>query len=71
MKGDLPAAVHPAVQVEGRKRYEFLEAVVSAMDAHVRFFERGSAMLANLGPYIAHSLEVGGDGWAGRGGMVL
>ena len=47
------------VQVESRKRYEFLEALVSSMDAHVRFFERGSQMLAGLGPYIQHSLEVG------------
>ncbi|GAB4819633.1 hypothetical protein N2152v2_006679 [Parachlorella kessleri] len=45
-------------EVEGRKRYDFLEALVSSMDAHVRFFERGSQMLAGLGPYIQHSLEV-------------
>ena len=28
-------------EVESRKRYEFLEAMVSSMDAHLRFFERG------------------------------
>ena len=28
------------MEVNGRKRYEFLEAAVSAVDAHLRFFER-------------------------------
>lgn len=28
-------------ELESRKRYEFLEAMVSSMDAHLRFFERG------------------------------
>lgn len=28
-------------ELESRKRYEFLEAMVSSMDAHVRFYERG------------------------------
>lgn len=28
-------------EVESRKQYEFLEAMVSSMDAHLRFFERG------------------------------
>jgi hypothetical protein len=46
--------------VEGRKRYEFLEALVSSMDAHVRFFERGHHMLSGLEPYIQQSLEVSG-----------
>lgn len=45
-------------EVEGRKRHEFLEAVVGSMDAHVRFFERGQHMLLGLEPYIQHSLEV-------------
>ncbi len=30
------------MEVNGRKRYEFLEAAVSAVDAHLRFFERGA-----------------------------
>ena len=29
------------VQVEGRKRYEFLEALVVSMDGHLRYFKRG------------------------------
>ena len=28
-------------QVEGRKRYEFLEALVVSMDGHLRYFKRG------------------------------
>jgi hypothetical protein len=28
-------------ELESRKRYEFVEAMVSSMDAHLRFFERG------------------------------
>ena len=28
-------------EVEGRKRFEFLEAVVSTVDAHLRFSEHG------------------------------
>ena len=28
-------------ELQGRKRYEFLEAMVSSVDAHLRFFENG------------------------------
>ncbi|KAK9807526.1 hypothetical protein WJX72_001570 [[Myrmecia] bisecta] len=44
--------------VESRKRFEFLEAMVSSMDAHLRFFERGFEVLKNLEPYIQHALEM-------------
>lgn len=45
-------------EVEGRKRVDFCEAVVCAMDAHVRFFERGRDASSSLEPYIDHSLQV-------------
>ncbi|KAL3136510.1 hypothetical protein ABBQ38_005760 [Trebouxia sp. C0009 RCD-2024] len=45
-------------EVESRKQYEFLEAMVSSMDAHLRFFERGHELLKNLEPYIQQGLQV-------------
>lgn len=45
-------------ELESRKRYEFLEAMVSSMDAHLRFFERGHELLKNLEPYIQQGLQV-------------
>lgn len=48
-------------EVEGRKKFEFLEAMCSSMDAHVRFFERGHEV----------RLGVKGRGWGrGREGWV-
>jgi hypothetical protein len=52
------AAAPRRAQVEGRKRVDFCEAVVCAMDAHVRFFERGRDVASSLEPYIDHSLQV-------------
>eukprot|EP00891_Asterochloris_glomerata_P008374 jgi/Astpho2/8374/e_gw1.00122.15.1_t len=46
------------MEVNGRKRYEFLEAAVSAVDAHLRFFERGAELLKNLEPFLQHSLSM-------------
>lgn len=45
-------------EMESRKRYEFLEAMLSSMDAHLRFFERGHELLKNLEPYIQQGLQV-------------
>jgi hypothetical protein len=36
--------------VEGRKRYEFLEALTGSMEAHLAFFERGAKALPPLFP---------------------
>ena len=41
-------------ELESRKRYEFLEAMVSSMDAHLRFFERGHEVT----PETRHQLTV-------------
>lgn len=65
-----PPHTHTPEQVEGRKRYEFLEAVVSGMDAHVRFYERGYQCLHGLEPYIQHALEVGAAGFAVQAGRA-
>ena len=35
-------------EMESRKRYEFLEAMLSSMDAHLRFFERGHEVCSLL-----------------------
>ena len=40
-------------EVESRKRYEFLEAMVSSMDAHLRFFERGHEVRLCLLVYVS------------------
>ncbi|KAI7840581.1 hypothetical protein COHA_005734 [Chlorella ohadii] len=45
-------------QVESRKRYEFLEMMVTAVDAHLRYFERGYQLFANLEPYLQHALQL-------------
>ncbi|PRW20973.1 ADP-ribosylation factor GTPase-activating AGD3-like [Chlorella sorokiniana] len=45
-------------QVESRKRYEFLEMLVTAVDAHLRYFERGYQLFANLEPYLQHALQL-------------
>lgn len=39
-------------QVEGRKRHEFLSAVVSVMDGHLRYFKAGFEALSQLEPYM-------------------
>jgi len=39
-------------QVEGRKRHEFLEAAVSVMDGHLRYFKAGYEALLKVEPYL-------------------
>ena len=45
------------MQVEGRKRHEFLNAVVSVMDGHLRYFKQGLEALCQLEPYIHQVLS--------------
>lgn len=44
-------------QMESQKRYEFLESMVTAVDAHLRFFERGYQLFAGVEPYLQHALQ--------------
>jgi hypothetical protein len=43
--------------MESQKRYEFLESMVTAVDAHLRFFERGYQLFAGVEPYLQHALQ--------------
>ncbi|XP_058092969.1 ADP-ribosylation factor GTPase-activating protein AGD3-like isoform X2 [Magnolia sinica] len=38
--------------VEAKKRFEFLEAVSGAMDAHLRYFKQGYELLHQMEPYV-------------------
>ncbi|XP_074317149.1 ADP-ribosylation factor GTPase-activating protein AGD1-like isoform X2 [Silene latifolia] len=42
--------------VEAKKRYEFLEAVSRAMDAHLHYFKQGYELLHQMEPYIKQVL---------------
>ncbi|XP_015071113.1 ADP-ribosylation factor GTPase-activating protein AGD3-like isoform X1 [Solanum pennellii] len=42
--------------VEAKKKYEFLEAVGSMMDSHLRFFKQGYEVLHQMEPYISQVL---------------
>ena len=42
-------------ELESRKRYEFLEAMTSSMDAHLRFYERGHEVCPLTPAFIAPS----------------
>ncbi|KAH9621638.1 hypothetical protein KSS87_004075 [Heliosperma pusillum] len=42
--------------VEAKKRYEFLEAVSRAMDAHLHYFKQGYDLLHQMEPYIKQVL---------------
>ncbi|KAK9668971.1 hypothetical protein RND81_13G099900 [Saponaria officinalis] len=43
--------------VEAKKRYEFLEAVSRAMDAHLHYFKQGYELLHQMEPYIKQVLN--------------
>ena len=45
--------------MEGRKRHEFLEAAVSVMDGHLRYFKAGYEALRRLEPYL-HQVRASG-----------
>ncbi|KAK9066350.1 hypothetical protein SSX86_013673 [Deinandra increscens subsp. villosa] len=42
--------------VEAKKRFEFLESVGEAMDAHLQFFKQGYELLHQMEPYISQVL---------------
>uniref|UniRef100_A0A061R5X4 Arf-GAP with coiled-coil, ANK repeat and PH domain-containing protein n=1 Tax=Tetraselmis sp. GSL018 TaxID=582737 RepID=A0A061R5X4_9CHLO len=44
--------------VEVRKKYEFLDALASSMEAHMHFFRRGLDLFSGLEPKIQSALEV-------------
>lgn len=46
------------VQAQGQHRFGFLENVASLMQAHLKYFEHGSAVVQTLGPYIDETLEL-------------
>ncbi|XP_071711320.1 ADP-ribosylation factor GTPase-activating protein AGD1-like [Rutidosis leptorrhynchoides] len=43
--------------VEAKKRFEFLESVGEAMDAHLRYFKQGYELLHQMEPYMRQVLE--------------
>ncbi|KAL4436335.1 hypothetical protein ABPG77_009897 [Micractinium sp. CCAP 211/92] len=45
-------------EMETNKRYEFLQSMVTAVDAHLRYFERGYQLFAGLEPYLQHALQL-------------
>lgn len=45
-------------EMESNKRFEFLEGMVTAVDAHLRYFERGYQLFASLDPYLQHALQL-------------
>jgi len=49
--------VSSIMQIESRKKYDFLEAVTTATEAHLAFFERGAELMKNLQPYLNAALE--------------
>lgn len=42
-------------ELESRKRYEFVEAMTSSMEAHLRFYERGHEVCPVIPALITHS----------------
>lgn len=52
------AVARKAAEVESRKRYEFLEAILSAVDAHLQYFRRGQQVFDCLEEYLQQALAV-------------
>jgi Arf-GAP/coiled-coil/ANK repeat/PH domain-containing protein len=50
--------------LESRKRYAFLEALVSVMHSHLKFFQNGFDVLRKLEP-VLHQAQVRGC-WSGQ-----
>nr|AMK48010.1 putative adp-ribosylation factor gtpase-activating protein agd4-like isoform x3 [Lupinus angustifolius] len=44
--------VHSLMNIEVKKKYEFLESVSAIMDAHLRYFKLGYELLSQMEPYI-------------------
>lgn len=49
--------IYALSNVEAKKRYEFLEAVSRAMDAHLHYFKQGYELLNQMEPYIKQVLS--------------
>ncbi|WMV22048.1 hypothetical protein MTR67_015433 [Solanum verrucosum] len=56
LPGTLQCKVGALSAVEAKKKYEFLEAVGSMMDSHLRFFKQGYEVLHQMEPYISQVL---------------
>ncbi|CAI8604528.1 unnamed protein product [Vicia faba] len=44
--------VHSLMNIEVKKKYEFLESISAIMDAHLRYFKLGYDLLSQMEPYI-------------------
>ncbi|KAL1324384.1 hypothetical protein HN51_034550 [Arachis hypogaea] len=44
--------VHSLMNIEVKKKYEFLESISAIMDAHLRYFKLGYELLSQMEPYI-------------------
>ncbi|CAJ2679561.1 unnamed protein product [Trifolium pratense] len=44
--------VHSLMNIEVKKKYEFLESISAIMDAHMRYFKLGYDLLSQMEPYI-------------------
>ncbi|KAL2329101.1 hypothetical protein Fmac_022528 [Flemingia macrophylla] len=44
--------VHSLMNIEAKKKYEFLESISAIMDAHLRYFKLGYDLLSQMEPYI-------------------
>jgi hypothetical protein len=47
------------LQVEARKRHEYLEAAVSVLDGHLRYFKAGFEALKKLEPFMHQARLLG------------
>ena len=47
------------LQVEARKRHEYLEAAVSVLDGHLRYFKAGFEALKKLEPFMHQAQLLG------------
>lgn len=46
-----------ATEMQSRRRFEFIAALVSTLEAHVQFFERGAELMRRLQPHLEAALE--------------
>ncbi|KAF5939522.1 hypothetical protein HYC85_023781 [Camellia sinensis] len=54
--------VSSLMNIEAKKKYEFLESLSAIMDAHLRFFKLGYELLSQLEPFIHQILFLGAVG---------
>ncbi|XP_050918961.1 ADP-ribosylation factor GTPase-activating protein AGD2-like [Lathyrus oleraceus] len=50
--------VHSLMNIEVKKKYEFLESISAIMDAHLRYFKLGYDLLSQMEPYIHQVLRM-------------